>query len=1048
MNKLVVTILLFLCPALALAAEGSALSFAPPASDYSVVFLGNLFGVVDGVLSGSGSQIMGTMFAVFNSAVLVVGGIIISYTLLVATMNTAHEGQMLGQKWSSIWIPLRSTMGLALLIPKASGYCLMQIFVMWIVVQGVGAADKVWEAALGYLNRGGVIIQAQTTNPTADLTKTDSTMALPTGAMNILQGQVCMVGLQKQLESLRQTYLDQKQQKAGPCSVTPTPEPMASFCNTAVPDFISSVNVVAVQNDRMNNKSFSKKGNVSQVTLDASMPNFPKSQKPYVKLNGVCGKIKWNIIDQLKSYSGETGSNTKVGGANLTSSQLETAKISRAIAIQQMYQDLSAVAQVMVNNDPALNASLNKTSSGTPVTPSSSNTNTPKNYSLIAKQQFGVPYNSSGSICTSYGTDGCQIWGAAATSSGSTGGVLFNGTEFQGAINDYNGIMAPTMNLINQRNDADNKTNARDFIKNATNQGWIMAGSYFFDLVTLNGNAANSSLKTDTSSGLEQTVGTFEGLTNGACNSSQYFELCNWVGTNLNSLVQIQALIDGTYVATNKDGIPEAGQGVPPPKLTGNAIQGFNSIQDLRSSSVNAFVQNSMMIVLPGQPGLAPLQFANMISFKVEPQTYYLQEQNFDCGPVKIIFFSFCLGRMMGNLFYNAIFRYIYNAFMMMFQQIINQVIMAFLMIPIQGMASIFRQGLQTISAPGVNPVVALANMGTMYINFSANLWMMLLTMAVSSALIPVFGLFIFALIALAMPLLLAWVGVMVSVGFTTAYYVPVLPYMIFTFGSLAWLIAVIEAMAAAPIVALGVTHPEGHDAFGKAEAAIMILMNVFLRPALMIIGYIAAIALCYVGVWILNAGFDHAISFVQSSPSQGANDCKTSTWGMCKSTWEGSYFSLEGANKENSLAGKGGSGSGGYSDWAGIYAYFFSILIYTSMYLVIVQKSFTLISYLPDKVLRWIGGSPESIGSESSQWGEEVKSKVGEAGKSTQDAQGQIGSKLGGYGQKALGGMSSPGSEGGVSAQGQSTTESTSSGGGAGGAGGGAAGTAAKVAS
>ncbi|MCK1871937.1 hypothetical protein MXE23_14935, partial [Legionella pneumophila] len=53
-------------PALALA-ENGALSFAPPASDLSVVFLGNLFGVVDGVLHGTGSQIMGNMFGVFNS---------------------------------------------------------------------------------------------------------------------------------------------------------------------------------------------------------------------------------------------------------------------------------------------------------------------------------------------------------------------------------------------------------------------------------------------------------------------------------------------------------------------------------------------------------------------------------------------------------------------------------------------------------------------------------------------------------------------------------------------------------------------------------------------------------------------------------------------------------------------------------------------------------------------------------------------------------------------------------------------------------------------
>src|SRR5688572_4846657 len=126
MIKLLTCLFLSFFPVLVLADNGS-LSFAPPATDFSVIFLGNLFGIVDGVLHGTGSQIMGSMFSVFNSAVLALGGIIIMYTLIVSTMNTAHEGQMLGQKWNSIWIPVRSTLGLALLIPKASGYCLMQI---------------------------------------------------------------------------------------------------------------------------------------------------------------------------------------------------------------------------------------------------------------------------------------------------------------------------------------------------------------------------------------------------------------------------------------------------------------------------------------------------------------------------------------------------------------------------------------------------------------------------------------------------------------------------------------------------------------------------------------------------------------------------------------------------------------------------------------------------------------------------------------------------------------------------------------------------------
>ena len=231
---------------------------------------------------------------------------------------------------------------------------------------------------------------------------------------------------------------------------------------------------------------------------------------------------------------------------------------------------------------------------------------------------------------------------------------------------------------------------------------------------------------------------------------------------------------------------------------------------------------------------------------------------------------------------------------------------------------------------------------------------------------------------------MIAWVGVMVSIGFTTAYYIPILPYMIFTFGALGWLISVIEAMVAAPIVALGVTHPEGHEAFGKGEPAIMILVNVFLRPAMMIIGYIAAIALSYVGIWILNAGYDQAISFIQQANKNSA-------------TLHGGFWSSGGLNAP--------SGTGGYSDWAGIYAFFFSILTYTTMYLTIIQKAFTLISYLPDKVLRWIGGSPESLGQETAQWGEDVKGKQERAAEKTQqEGVGPIQKQLGGYGMKGVG--------------------------------------------
>jgi defect-in-organelle-trafficking protein DotA len=993
MNKLITLGLLLVFPGLVLA-ENS-LNFAPPPSDYSMVFLANLFGIVDGVLSGTGSQIMGSMFGVFNSAVLAIGGMIIMYTLMVSTMNTAHEGQMLGQKWSSIWIPVRSTVGLALLIPKSSGYCLMQIFVMWIVVQGVGAADKVWNAALSYLNRGGVIIQAQQSSPAAALTNGNAGMAeVANGALNILAGQVCMLGLQTQLQNQRQIYLNRKADNSGPCVSSNTDNDMKTFCNTSVPDFMASVNAVTVQSNNPTASSFSVK-----------MPNFDSSS-PYYFLNGICGTINWNRINSLTTvtnagpknsdavnawFSGlvglsqgqgttsqntnvagssaavagatpTVGSTTNLGGVNLTPDELSTAQMSRAIAIQQMYVDLTSVAQVIISNSPAMAPPGSNSSSG------STSVYIPN----MAKQQFGVPYTQNSNICTNY-NQGCSIWGPT---SGGSGATLFNGTEFLNALNDYTGIMMPTLNLLTQMNDATNAANNRAFISQASAQGWIMAGAYFFNLVKIQGSATMNAEMADSNTGLEKS--TFEASNISSC-TGDWKQLCKWFKDDMGPLKAVQTLIDGASIPAASAGSTSVSPNNPPtplskPSMTSNPDR--NAITSQAASTVFGFVNNSVMVQLPGQPGLKPLTFANTINFSVDTSLYTLKQQSFACGEVQILFFTICLGQMLGNLFYNVIFLFIYNTLMQIFGQIIHQVVMAFLMIPLSGMADIFQQGVKVLSEPGVNPIVALANMGVQYINFSGNLWIMLLNMAITSALIPVFGIFIFALISLAMPLLLAWVGVMTTIGFTTAYYIPILPYMIFTFGALSWLITVIEAMVAAPLVALGVTHPEGHDAFGKGEHAVMILLNVFLRPSMMIIGYIGAIALSYVGVWILNAGYDTAISFIQQ---QNTN---TNAFGTSSAA----------------------SGTGGYSDWAGIYAFFFSILTYTTMYLILVQKSFTLISLLPDKVLRWIGGTQESTGQEAAQWAGEVKDQQRAGIEPTQGAQGQMDKQLGGYGLKGVG--------------------------------------------
>ena len=70
--------------------------------------------------------------------------------------------------------------------------------------------------------------------------------------------------------------------------------------------------------------------------------------------------------------------------------------------------------------------------------------------------------------------------------------------------------------------------------------------------------------------------------------------------------------------------------------------------------------------------------------------------------------------------------------------------------------------------------------------------------------------------------LLLLW-----GAGVTLGLYLPMVPYIVYTFTALAWFILVIEAMAAAPVVALGLVSPAS-DTLGKAAQSVTIIASVF----------------------------------------------------------------------------------------------------------------------------------------------------------------------------------------------------------------------------
>ncbi|TNF69235.1 MAG: hypothetical protein EP298_03615 [Gammaproteobacteria bacterium] len=177
-----------------------------------------------------------------------------------------------------------------------------------------------------------------------------------------------------------------------------------------------------------------------------------------------------------------------------------------------------------------------------------------------------------------------------------------------------------------------------------------------------------------------------------------------------------------------------------------------------------------------------------------------------------------------------------------------------------------------------------------------------------------------FSLSLMWMPLIMFVLTTIFSIGISFSLIIPLTPYILFWAGKTAWLLLVIEAMAAAPFVSLGLVYPEGHEVFGKAEPGIQICMNLVLRPVFMILGMIFGIGLTYIVIEYSAEGF-HAItdSLLGLMPASNGTDAAAYARGT---------FSC------------------------------MIIFLYATFLSMAFMKCFSLIYVIPDKVLQWIGNT------------------------------------------------------------------------------------------
>lgn len=195
-------------------------------------------------------------------------------------------------------------------------------------------------------------------------------------------------------------------------------------------------------------------------------------------------------------------------------------------------------------------------------------------------------------------------------------------------------------------------------------------------------------------------------------------------------------------------------------------------------------------------------------------------------------------------------------------------------------------------------------------------------------------------------------VGIMVATlmftaGLSFSLVVPLIPYILFWAGQIAWLLGVIEAMIAAPLLALALTHPGGHETWGHTVPGLRMLIGVILRPVLMVIGLITGLILTFVVIKFSSQGFQiistQILSYAGSVGHYGSTG---------PNPYGASAGSILGPNATITQ---------------GVMAVLM-LFLFCSFMVMAFNKCFSTIYLFPEKVVQWFGGQAMSAGKEEMQ--------------------------------------------------------------------------------
>ncbi|HJN37796.1 MAG TPA: DotA/TraY family protein [Gammaproteobacteria bacterium] len=872
--------------------DGSSSLFNVGRDDVSLSYLRLIFGGVGTALHGASNQLAGEIFRIFNLGVLVITGTLVSYTMAMTVVNTAQDAQQAANKVSP-WVTARIVTGASMLIPQFNGYSGVQVLVMSAVVQGVGFADTAWENALDFIedSRGSAYVGV-TKNQFTDQKSLATAQTYPPYAFH--DSAICLAALNSEVRLAKKTQSN-----------------VCSKITISDSDFGTST-YVSGDNYKI------KFGMINQAKAIKVQENCNVSNTDLTK---ICGEFTYN----LKSLS-------------------DKATVKKPVIESTMGYALSQVALLQI---------------------------------MLAKRVY-TDYTKAQK---SNNPGGLDYW--------CTGNEQYCNlaSNFVAQAGTYFSITSRLRHF--PKNTAGDESYA--WVDDAKAQGWIMAGMHYQKMV------GGTKLHTEAST-LDPAISAFQVSVDVPANSSfakdsvnQSF-MAKYAITSTNSSgkpnfnsvkTHINTLMQDMEKASNPgeigketaaDGSVSFKQGSPAymlNKLTWKVSQVLESvvtgvsIKELQHNNVAGGpsldfaaknINTAMGLVLQNLFGYYRNK-SKTINFNdglgadecgFEKDGFNANKAYFEKGCV--LAGSGILGGMMldvkggrqdplanvaslGATMINVAVLYWTETLKSLYSSMMKLVMTAFTWIA----------GIEVVSgiAQALVPIPAVAGA----INIVGNIGQSIVRM-------------LFELDKAAMELFLPLGSALMTVVFTTgvvlAVYVPFMPFLLFLFGAIGWIIAVIEAMVAAPLVAMGVTHPEGHDLLGKAEQALMLLLGIFVRPILMIIGLFFAIVLANISMKLLNLGFVFSlVSF---------------------------YETLDTAAKD--ISGDAVLGFVYVVSTTGV------LTVYAYVVMAILEQVFSLIYQIPDRILRWIGGPQEGAGA-AGQMLQQVKGKVSDTASQTGSAAG-----------------------------------------------------------